>query len=241
MEGRRRCGVFLHFRITISETLTVGVVVQPKRKLFRAQRGNCARPGRGGAQRPKSETTESGERMQLKASTDYGIRTILYLAAEKDVRSSKEIAREMSIPRDYLIQLAQLLRNAGLIEAKPGKHGGYALARDASDITLLEVIAAMEDAIKVEECSGDQNTCDRDPADCNQFYPEEDSSGKSENSEKACKVRRSYALIQESFNAYLNSLTVDLLLDCAREAHCSVEYLSKKLSEESKRLSAMVA
>ena len=112
MEGRRRCGVFLHFRITISETLIVGVVVQPKRKLFRAQRGNCARPGRGGAQRPKSETTESGERMQLKASTDYGIRTILYLAAEKDVRSSKEIAREMSIPRDYLIQLAQLLRNA---------------------------------------------------------------------------------------------------------------------------------
>lgn len=47
--------------------------------------------------------------MQLKASTDYGIRAILYLAAEKDVRSSKEIAREMSIPRDYLIQLAQLL------------------------------------------------------------------------------------------------------------------------------------
>lgn len=179
--------------------------------------------------------------MQLKASTDYGIRTILYLAAERSVRSSKEIVREMSIPRDYLIQLAQLLRNAGLIEAKPGKHGGYALARDASDITLLEIISAMEDAIKVDECSGDQSTCDRDPADCNQFYPEEDSSGKSEGSEKACKVRRSYALIQESFNAYLNSLTVDLLLDCAREAHCSIEYLSKKLSEESTRLAELAA
>lgn len=99
----------------------------------------------------------------------------------------------------------------------------------------------MEDAIKVEECSGDQNTCDRDPSDCHQFYPEEDSSEKSEAGEKACKVRRSYALIQESFNAYLNSLTVDLLLNCAREANSSIEYLSKKLSEGSKRLSKMVA
>lgn len=176
--------------------------------------------------------------MQLKASTDYGIRAILYLAAEKDVRSSKEIAREMSIPRDYLIQLAQLLRNAGLIEARPGKHGGYTLARDASEITLLEIISAMEDSVKVDACSGEQGSCDRDPAECNQFYPEEDSSGKSEGSEKACKVRRSYALIQESFNTYLNSLTVDLLLNCAREANCSVDYLSKKLLEESKRLAS---
>lgn len=198
-------------------------------------------PGRGKRDEHTSETTESGERMQLKASTDYGIRAILYLAAEKEVRSSKEIAREMSIPRDYLIQLAQLLRNAGLIEAKPGKHGGYALAREASDITLLEIISAMEDSIKVEECSGDQSTCDRDPADCNQFYPEEDSAGQSENSEKACKVRRSYALIQESFNAYLNSLTVDLLLNCAREAADSAGYLSKKLKEESKRLADTAA
>ena len=53
--------------------------------------------------------------MQLKASTDYGIRAILYLAAQGTTCSSKDIAEDMSIPRDYLIQLAQLLRNAGII------------------------------------------------------------------------------------------------------------------------------
>ena len=48
----------------------------------------------------------------------------------------------MSIPRDYLIQLAQLLRNAGLIEARPGKHGGYRLAKDPADISVLQIISA---------------------------------------------------------------------------------------------------
>ena len=58
--------------------------------------------------------------MQLKASTDYGMRAILYLAAQGTTCSSKDIAEDMSIPRDYLIQLAQLLRNAGIIEALSG-------------------------------------------------------------------------------------------------------------------------
>lgn len=57
--------------------------------------------------------------MQFKASTDYGLRAVLYLAAQGHTCSSKDIAQDMSIPRDYLIQLAQLLRNAGIIEARP--------------------------------------------------------------------------------------------------------------------------
>ena len=76
--------------------------------------------------------------MQFKASTDYGLRAVLYLAAQGHTCSSKDIAQDMSIPRDYLIQLAQLLRNAGIIEARPGKHGGYRLANDPSKITLLQ-------------------------------------------------------------------------------------------------------
>ena len=83
--------------------------------------------------------------MQFKASTDYGMRAILYLAAQGTTCSSKDIAQDMSIPRDYLIQLAQLLRNAGLIEARPGKHGGYRLAKEPSDITVLQIMKALEE------------------------------------------------------------------------------------------------
>lgn len=82
--------------------------------------------------------------MHFKASVEYGMRAVLYLAEKGSICSSREVADEMSIPRDYLIQLAQLLRNAGIIHARPGKNGGYTLAKDASNISMLDVFNALQ-------------------------------------------------------------------------------------------------
>ena len=82
--------------------------------------------------------------MHFKASVEYGMRAVLYLAEKGSICSSREVADEMSIPRDYLIQLAQLLRNAGIIHARPGKHGGYSLAKDASEISMLDIFNALQ-------------------------------------------------------------------------------------------------
>lgn len=72
------------------------------------------------------------------------MRAVLYLAEKGSICSSREVADEMSIPRDYLIQLAQLLRNAGIIHARPGKNGGYSLAKDASEISMLDIFNALQ-------------------------------------------------------------------------------------------------
>ena len=82
--------------------------------------------------------------MHFKASVEYGMRAVLYLAEKGSICSSREVADEMSIPRDYLIQLAQLLRNAGIIHARPGKNGGYSLAKDASEISMLDIFNALQ-------------------------------------------------------------------------------------------------
>lgn len=82
--------------------------------------------------------------MHFKASVEYGMRAVLYLAEKGSICSSREVADEMSIPCDYLIQLAQLLRNAGIIHARPGKNGGYILAKDASNISMLDVFSALQ-------------------------------------------------------------------------------------------------
>ena len=89
---------------------------------------------------------ETGTRgtVHFKASVEYGMRAVLYLAEKGSICSSREVAEEMSIPRDYLIQLAQLLRNAGIIHARPGKNGGYILAKDASNISMLDVFNALQ-------------------------------------------------------------------------------------------------
>ncbi|NGM18325.1 RrF2 family transcriptional regulator [Xiamenia xianingshaonis] len=153
--------------------------------------------------------------MQFKASTDYGIRAILYLAAQGTTCSSRDIAEDMSIPRDYLIQLAQLLRNAGIIEARPGKHGGYRLAKDPSDISVLDVMNALEEDSR-------QQTRER----------RADRKG----GEMVEEVKLAYDLIGECFDAFMASLTMDSLLDCVENKGGSRAYLSNRLQEEARRL-----
>lgn len=89
--------------------------------------------------------------MHFKASVEYGMRAVLYLAEKGSICSSREVADEMSIPRDYLIQLAQLLRNAEIVYARPGKNGGYSLAKDASEISMLDIFNALQnDRLRAE-------------------------------------------------------------------------------------------
>lgn len=91
------------------------------------------------------------ETVHFKASVEYGMRAVLYLAEKGSICSSREVADEMSIPRDYLIQLAQLLRNAGIVHARPGKNGGYSLAKDASEISMLDIFNALQnDRLRAE-------------------------------------------------------------------------------------------
>lgn len=155
--------------------------------------------------------------MQLKASTDYGMRAVLYLASQGGTVSSKDIAEDMTIPRDYLIQLAQLLRNAGIIEARPGKHGGYRLAKEPAQISVLEIINALDDDSK-------RSTRTKRNA--------------RKGGEMVQNIKKTYTLIEESMDAYLDSITIKSLLDCITEGKSGNSVLSTCLTEEGKRLLA---
>lgn len=158
--------------------------------------------------------------MQLKASTDYGLRAVLYLAAQEQTCSSKDIAQDMSIPRDYLIQLAQLLRNAGIIEARPGKHGGYRLAKSPADITLLQVVNALDDDAK-----DTTRTRRKDRAGAPMVQG----------------IKRAYDLVLDGYDAYFDSITLEMLLDCSRDEKMGKEFLAGCLIAESQRLLAEAA
>lgn len=153
--------------------------------------------------------------MQLKASTDYGLRTVLYLAAKGGTCSSKDISEDMAIPRDYLIQLAQLLRKAGIIEAQPGKNGGYRLSKEPSETTLLEVMEALA----------------TDPKESVRQRLEA-----RENAPMVLEIRNAFELLSASNDAYLNSITLDLLLESADNSERARELLAERLQEESQRL-----
>jgi Rrf2 family protein len=58
--------------------------------------------------------------------------------------SAKRLAEFHGVPGPYLAKSLQALMRAGIVESSPGRHGGYRLARPAADITLLEVVLAVE-------------------------------------------------------------------------------------------------
>lgn len=93
-------------------------------------------------------------RLELTRRGDYAVRAMLALSApEVDPwLSAMRISTAMSIPERFLPRVLRDLARAGLVEARTGRTGGYRLARPAGEITLLDVIAAVEPEDDARRC-----------------------------------------------------------------------------------------
>ena len=104
--------------------------------------------------------------MQITRQADYAVRAVLHLARSGDQRTATSaIAEEQRIPPSFLAKIVSQLSIAGLLHTSRGARGGVTLARAAKDITLLEVVEAIDGPIQLNECVGDNNTCSFDD-DC---------------------------------------------------------------------------
>jgi Rrf2 family transcriptional regulator, cysteine metabolism repressor len=77
---------------------------------------------------------------------EYGVRVMTHLAGTEAGRpvSLGSIAEAEGLPLAYLEHLVQRLRKQGLVESRRGAHGGYSLSRPAVEITMAEVVTALE-------------------------------------------------------------------------------------------------
>ncbi|HPB89946.1 MAG: Rrf2 family transcriptional regulator [Rugosibacter sp.] len=99
--------------------------------------------------------------MQLTSFTDYGLRSLMYLAACTDRLSSvKEIADYYGISRNHLVKVVHRLAQLGYIETSKGKGGGIRLAWDARKMRMGDLVTALESSMNIAECfNRDTNTC----------------------------------------------------------------------------------
>lgn len=91
--------------------------------------------------------------MLINATHDYALRMCCYLARKGRRASTREIADASGASRQFLTQLAQPLRDAGIIDAKVGKGGGYTLAKDPGEVSVLAVMCAVDEATEPEHPS----------------------------------------------------------------------------------------
>ncbi len=98
--------------------------------------------------------------MQITRQADYAVRAVLHLARSGDQRTATStIAEEQKIPPSFLAKIISQLSIAGLLHTSRGARGGVTLAREAKDITLLEVIEAIDGPIQLNECVGNNGSC----------------------------------------------------------------------------------
>ena len=104
--------------------------------------------------------------MRLSTKTRYGVRAIFDIAYHslgqpEKATQAKDIAKREDIPLRYLEQIFQDLKRAGLVESKRGPRGGYYLKRDYQEITLADVVRALqgpiEDMFRVDPPEADES------------------------------------------------------------------------------------
>lgn len=101
-------------------------------------------------------------KLVLRRRTDYGIRAMIHLAQRPDLLvKADQIADVEGVPRNFVPQVLQDLQRAGLVASRPGRNGGYSLAKGATEISIFDIIEAMGAQREVEpDCALRAGPCD---------------------------------------------------------------------------------
>lgn len=101
--------------------------------------------------------------MRLNQATDYAFRAVLYLSRQPrgQVVEARLIAEEEKIPMRFLLKIFRLLTRAGIVESYRGINGGYSLARAPQEITMRDVIEAIEGPIQINRCLISPEECNK--------------------------------------------------------------------------------
>ena len=141
--------------------------------------------------------------MQLTRTTDYAIRIVCYLAAQRQMISTSELSQELSVPSSYIPKITKKLKQAGIIKACEGIKGGYQIAKQPEDISLRDVISCTESTMAISRCLEKEGGCSRNYIAC-------------------CKVHQILLDLQNIYNNRLESVKISDIIRPGKD-----EYLGK--------------
>jgi Rrf2 family protein len=99
--------------------------------------------------------------MQITRQADYALRAVIYLArlGPDERAATSQIAHVQQIPPSFLAKIVSQLSVAGLLQTSRGARGGVSLAKSPENITLLDVVEAIDGPILLNECVGCGGVC----------------------------------------------------------------------------------
>lgn len=89
----------------------------------------------------------------ISQTAEYALRAMVYLAQYPErAHTNRQIARVIRVPTGYLAKVLQSLSRAGLITSRRGLGGGFALAKPANEITIYEIVQAVDPIPRITSC-----------------------------------------------------------------------------------------
>jgi Rrf2 family protein len=88
----------------------------------------------------------------ISQTAEYALRAIVYLAGQDQPRTTAQMAEVTHVPAGYLAKVMQQLGRAGLVHSQRGLKGGFTLAREPEELSVLEVIDAVDPIRRFPEC-----------------------------------------------------------------------------------------
>lgn len=133
--------------------------------------------------------------MYITRECDYAVRVIRALTGEKRL-SVGEICKKEELTAPFAYKILKKLQAAGIVKGYRGVHGGYALEKPISQITLLDIYRAIDPELYLVECMDPEKPCSRDGADG-----------------KPCQVHRELVSIQQKLWDLLSEDTLEDILN----------------------------
>ena len=99
--------------------------------------------------------------MQVTREGDYAVRSVLYLARKpfKEVSFVNDMSEECKVPRSFLAKILQKLVKAKIVRSYRGMRGGFSLAKPSREVSVLEVLEAIEGKFALNSCVCDKKKC----------------------------------------------------------------------------------
>lgn len=130
----------------------------------------------------------------LRQNTDYALRAMSNLAGRYGggAVATRRLSEEEGISYEFAAKIMQDLHAAGLVESTMGPKGGFSLARAPDEVTLLEVVSAVQGEVCVNKCFLQSDPCPRRPH---------------------CAISSKIAGLQDYIEKFLAGITLQELLD----------------------------
>lgn len=133
--------------------------------------------------------------VRLRKLTDYGLVLMTCIARSRgpSLRTARDLAVESKLPLSTVSKLLKELLQSGLLVSHRGTKGGYVLAREPQDISVIEIIAALEGQMALTECSTDvTGLCDLEPC---------------------CPIKSNQQIINKAVRGVLEKITLSDLIE----------------------------